>query len=93
MSDPGQPRYPWWEFFFPGLFLLLGSVYVWWYLTELERTTGVQQLPAAAALLYEWGGKWAVVLLVAGIGALFSSIGAWKLIRKLRARRNGNPPP
>ena len=87
MSDSTRPRYPWWEFFFPGVALLLGSIYAWWFLTELERQPGVYRLPSAAVLLYQLGGKWGVVLFVAGVGALFSGIGACKLIRKLRERR------
>lgn len=86
MPDPAKPRYPWWEFFFPGIVLLLGSIYVWWYLTEMEQKPGEYPLPRAAVLLYNWGGKWAVVLLVAGIGALFSGVGTWKLVSKLRGR-------
>jgi hypothetical protein len=66
---------------------LLGSVFVWWYLSGLERQPGVHRLPSAAVLLYNWGGKWAVVLFVAGVGALFSAIGTYKLIRKLRGPR------
>jgi hypothetical protein len=40
-----------------------------------------------AVLLHNWGGKWGVVLLVAGVGALFTAVGAFKLIRRLRDRR------
>jgi hypothetical protein len=86
MSNSTKPRYPWWEFFFPGVLFLLGSVFAWWHLTELERQPGVHSLPSAAVLLYNWGGKWAVVLFVAAVGALFGGIGTWKLIRKLRKR-------
>jgi hypothetical protein len=84
MTDSTQPRIPWWELLGGGLILLLGSVYVWWYLTDMENTPGVHRLPRTAAYLYEWGGKWAVVLPVVAVGALFSFIGAWKLIRKFR---------
>jgi hypothetical protein len=86
VSDLPKPKYPWWEFFFPGLFFLLGSVYAWWYLSELEAHPGAQRvrLPAAAILLYNWGGKWAIVLFVAGVGALFTGIGSYKLVSKLR---------
>jgi hypothetical protein len=86
MSNSAKPRYPWWEFLFPGVLFLLGSVYVWCFLSELEQQPGVHRLPSAAVLLYNWGGKWAVVLFVAAVGALFSGIGAWKLIKKLRGR-------
>jgi hypothetical protein len=87
MSDEIKPRYPWWEFLFPGLFFLLGSVFTWWYLSDLERQAGVHRLPSAAVLLYNWGGKWGVVLFVAAVGALFTGIGTYKLIRKLGERR------
>jgi hypothetical protein len=84
MSDSTHRRNPWWEFLLPGVIFLFGSIYVWWYLSELERTPGVHQLPSAAALLYNWGGKRAVVLMVAAVGALFSGIGMWKLLKKRR---------
>jgi hypothetical protein len=87
MSNSPEPHYPWWEFLFPGIVFLLGSIFVWWHLTELEEKPGVYELPSAAVLLYNWGGKWAVVLSVAAVGALFSGIGAWKLIGKLRRAR------
>jgi hypothetical protein len=86
MSNSIKPRYPWWEFLIPGVLFLLGSAFVWWYLTELERRPEPLRLPSAAVLLYNWGGKWAVTLFVASVGALFSGIGAWKLIKKLRER-------
>jgi hypothetical protein len=90
MSDSTKPSYPWWEFLFPGLLFLLGSVFAWWYLSELERQPRPQQLrlPAAAVLLYNWGGKWAIVLFVLGVGALFTGIGTYKLVTKLRATRH-----
>ena len=84
MSTSPRPSYPWWEFLIPGILLLLGSVYVWWYLTQLEQQPGVYRLPSVAVLLYRWGGKWSVVLFVAAVGALFSGIGAWRLLRKLQ---------
>jgi hypothetical protein len=84
MSSSPKPRYPWWQFLFPGILLLLGSIFVWRHLTELEQKPGVYELPSAAVLLYNCGGKWAVVLFVAAVSALFSGIGVWKLIRKLR---------
>jgi hypothetical protein len=89
MSHGIKPRYPWWEFLVPGVLLLLGSVYIWWYLTELEGQPGVHQIrmPSAAVYLYQWGGKWGVVLFVTGVGGLFSGIGTYKLIGKLRERR------
>jgi hypothetical protein len=85
-TDSPRPSYPWWEFLVPGLLLLLGSIYIWWFLTELEQKSGVHRLPSAAILLYRWGGKWAVVLFAVAVGALFSGIGAWKLFRELRSR-------
>jgi hypothetical protein len=87
MSDPTKPRSPWWDSLVPGVALLFGSCYVWWYLTEMERKPGPHRLPRAAVLLYNWAGKWGVVLLVAGVGALFTVVGASKLIRRLRERR------
>jgi hypothetical protein len=72
----------------PGVVLLFGSGYVWWYLTEMERQPGPHRLPRIAVLLYNWGGKWGVVLLVAGVGALFTAAGAFKLIRRLREPRS-----
>jgi hypothetical protein len=92
MSNLVKPRYPWWEFLVPGLLLLLpGSVFAWWYLTDLEAQPGVNlvRLPSVAVQLYKWGGKWAIVLFVVGVGALFCGIGTYKLIRKLRE----SPPP
>ena len=84
-----KPQYPWWEFLIPGLILLLGSVFAWWYLTDLEAQPGVHtlRLPSAVVFLYKWGGKWAIVLFVAGIGALFSGIGTYKLMKKRREHR------
>jgi len=87
MSDSTRPRSPWWDSLVPGVVLLFGSSYVWWYLTEMERQPGPHRLPRMAAQLYNWGGKWGVVLLVAGVGALFTVVGAFKLIRRLRERR------
>jgi hypothetical protein len=84
MPDPTTPRSNWWDSLVPGVVLLLGSCYVWWYLTEMERQPGPLRLPRAAVLLYNWTGKWGVVLLVAGVGALFTAVGALKLIRRLR---------
>ena len=92
MSNSTKPRYPWWEFLFPGVAFLLGSVFVWWQLSKMEEEPGPHRLPSAAVLLYNWGGKWAVVLFVAAVGALFSGIGTWKLIRKLRDRRGPAGP-
>jgi hypothetical protein len=88
-----KPTYPWWEFLFPGLIFLLGSVFAWWYLTDLEAQPGAHRvrLPSAAVLLYRWGGKWAIVLFIAGVGAFFSAIGLVKLIRKLRHRSTRDP--
>jgi len=100
VTDPRKPAYPWWEFLFPGLIFLLGSIFAWWYLTDLEARPGAHRLrlPSIAVLLYEWGGKWAIVLFIAGVGVLFSAIGAFKLIRKLQnpqrpAERDERPPP
>jgi hypothetical protein len=93
MSESTQPRLPWWEFLFPGVIFLLGSIYAWWYLGELERTPGPHPTHWTVALLYDWGGKWAVVLFVAGVGALFTGIGTWKLIRNLRERPGDSPSP
>ncbi len=104
MSDSTRPRSPWWDSLVPGVVLLFGSIYVWWYLTEMERQPGPHRLPRAAVLLYHWGGKWGVVSLVAGVGVLFSGVGAVKLIRRLRERghpaeggqlpgNRGQPPP
>jgi hypothetical protein len=53
----------------------------------MERKPGPHRLPRAAVLLYNWTGKWGVVLLVAGVGALFTGVGAFKLMRKVRERR------
>ena len=87
VSDSTSPRSPWWDSLVPGVVLLFGSIYVWWYLTEMERQPGPHRLPRAAVLLYNWTGKWGVVLLVAGVGALFTGVGAFKLIRRMRERR------
>jgi hypothetical protein len=87
MSDSSRPRSPWWDSLFPGIVLLFGSIYVWWYLTDMERQPGPHRLPRLAVLLYNWGGKWGVVLLVAGVGALFSGVGVFKLIRRMQERR------
>jgi hypothetical protein len=89
MVDPIKPRYPWWEFLVPGLIFLLGSVFTWWYLSDLEAQPGAHRLrlPSVAVHLYNWGGKWAIVLFVAGIGVLFSGIGTYKLMRQLRECR------
>ncbi len=84
MSDSTRPRSPWWDALVMGVVLLLGSGYVWWYLTDMERQPGPHQLPRTAALLYDWGGKWGAVLPVAGVGALFTAVGTFKLIRRLR---------
>jgi len=83
VSNSTKPRFPWWEFLIPGILLVAGSVYVWWYLSEMEHQPGVHRLPSVALLLYNWGGKWAVALFVAAIGSLFTGIGTWKLIKKL----------
>ena len=86
---PGSTRrhYPWWEFLVPGVCFLLGSIYVWWFLSDMERTPGVHQLPTPSALLYEWGGKWPVVAFVASVGVLLSGIGIGKLIKKFQQDR------
>jgi hypothetical protein len=83
---PGHsgPTYPWWELLGAGLFSLFGSGFTWWFLTRLEQTPGVYRLPAIAARLYEWGGKWPIVLLLALSGTAFSAAGLLKLMRKLR---------
>ena len=85
-ARPGaeRPRLPWWELLGAGVFLLLGSVYVWWYLDKAEASGETLQLPAAAVWLYGWGGKWACVAFVAGTGAVFSAAGVWKLVRRAR---------
>jgi len=86
VSESKGRRVPWWEYLVGGLVLLFGSVYVWWYLTDMEQNPGVHRLPRTAAYLYDWGGKWAVVLPVAAIGTLFSTVGVWNLVRKLKER-------
>jgi hypothetical protein len=88
MSTSPRPSYPWWEFLIPGILMLLGSIYAWWYMTQMELKPGVYRLPSVAVLLYRWGGKWAVVLFVTAVGVLFSGIGAWKLFRKLQIPSN-----
>ena len=95
MSDSIKPRYPWWEFLVPGVLFLLGSVFAWWYLSDLEAQPGAHRLrlPSVAVHLYKWGGKWAIVLFVAGIGVLFSAIGTYKLRRQLRERRRQAEAP
>ncbi|HMF19083.1 MAG TPA: hypothetical protein VKE98_17875 [Gemmataceae bacterium] len=90
MSNSIKPRFPWWEFLIPGMLILAGSIFAWWYLSEVERQGGVLRLPSVAIFLYNWGGKWAIVLFLAAIGALFTSIGTWKLIKKLRERPPGH---
>jgi len=87
MPDSTRPRSPWWDSFVPGVVLLFGSCYVWWYLTEMERQPGPHRLPRTAVLLYNWAGKWGVVLLVAGVGALFTAVGTFKLLKRRRERQ------
>ena len=87
MSDSTKPRSHWWDSLVMGVVLLFGSCYVWWYLTEMERQPGPHRLPRTALLLYNWGGKWGAVLPVAGVGALLTAVGAFKLIRRMRQRR------
>jgi hypothetical protein len=84
------PRYPWWELLAAGVPLLLGSVFVWWYLNEWEHNPGAHHVPGLVAWLHGWGGKWPCVLLVALPGAAFSGAGLWKLW--LRERHRAAPP-
>jgi hypothetical protein len=84
MADSTQRQYPWWEFFIPGVILLLGSIYVWWYFGELEKRPDVHRLPAAIAALYNLGGKWGVTIFVGAVGAILTTIGSYKFITKLK---------
>jgi hypothetical protein len=52
MSTTPRSSYSWWEFLIPGILLLLGSIYVWWFLMQLEQKPGVYRLPSVAVLLY-----------------------------------------
>jgi hypothetical protein len=86
MSESASRRYPWWEFFIPGIILLFGSIYVWWTLGELEQTPDINRLPAAIAFLYNLGGRRGVTLFVAAVGALLTLVGTCKFISKLKNR-------
>jgi hypothetical protein len=87
MSDSTRPRSSWWDSLVMGVVLLFGSCYMWRYLTEMERQPGQHWLPRTVVRLYNWGGKWGAVLPVAGVGALLTAVGAFKLMRRLRERR------
>ena len=63
---------PWWGFFLIG-FIFIG-VSIWFYvdLTALEAEGGERQVHWAMLLLYQWFGKWGVVVppLLFGLGLL-----------------------
>lgn len=57
----GDP--PWWYLFIAATFVGLG-IYLYFYFTALEIEGGSRRINWVLALLYEVGGKWAVIGLV-----------------------------
>lgn len=70
-----------------GLMMTLGSVYVFWELTEWEAHPDQKlSMPWPAALLYRLGGKWL-------LSALVLAVGLFLTIHGLRQRRIQKPRP
>jgi hypothetical protein len=70
-----------------GLMMTLGSVYVFWELTEWEAHPDEKlSMPWPAALLYRLGRKWL-------LSALVLAVGPFLTIHGLRQRRIQKPTP
>jgi len=54
----GDP--PWWYLFVAGIFVGL-SIFLYFYFTDFETQGGSRRINWVVALLYDLGGKWAVI--------------------------------
>jgi hypothetical protein len=68
---------PWWIPVIGGLVLLGGSVWVYMDLTQFEASGGTRKVQWIIALLYNYLGKWGVVLFMAlgGAAAIYAGVG------------------
>ena len=67
---------PWWIPVIGGLILLGGSIWVYIDLTQFEASGGTRKVQWIIALLYNYLGKWGVVLFMAlgGAAAMYAGI-------------------
>lgn len=54
----GDP--PWWHLFIGGIFVCF-SVFLYFYFTDFESQGGSRRINWVVALIYDLGGKWAVI--------------------------------
>lgn len=71
---------------FRGVMLLAFSVFLWWYFTDFENSMETsRRMNAILAALYNAGGKWLPVGVVAAIGLWQTASGALAMARQKRA--------
>jgi hypothetical protein len=67
----------WWVFLACGLFMTLGSAYVYWYLAAWEDNPNCGELSMHwfAAMIYRIGGKWLLSAVVLAVGLFLTVTG------------------
>jgi hypothetical protein len=67
--------------FLGALFFYFAAVFMYFYFAHLERTGESVSMNAVVVLMYEWGGKWLVAAVSAGIGTIFLVVGIANLVK------------
>jgi hypothetical protein len=67
--------------------------FLYWYFTDFETAGGTRRINSLLAVMYNLGGKWLVVGLMAGLGLIFVIAGIVSLSKKKEqaAAPSGSP--
>ena len=76
----------WWQFMLYGIAIFGFATWLFIYLSDKEQEGGRIRIQWMIALVYDVLGKWGVVGILAGIGAVSILIGTWQLVHRVRAR-------
>ncbi|MCI0637716.1 MAG: hypothetical protein L0Y72_08900 [Gemmataceae bacterium] len=81
MAEEQTPKVPGWELLIGGVLFTAGAVFIWFYLSNLEKTPGPHRIHWLLAWLYNTGGKGLCVTVVGIPGALMLFAAVWKMLR------------
>ena len=85
-SEDEEDDTRWWQYFLYGIGSFGIGTWLYIYLSQKEQEGGRIRIQWMIALVYDVLGKWGVVGILAGIGAVSILIGTWQLVHRVRAR-------